>query len=156
MSQITIRPARVAESKALSALCFRSKAYWGYDADFMERVRAELTIAPELIVTGRVLVAVDGTGRLLGMASVAPLATPGEFDLVHMFVDVGMMKIGAGRKLFYDAAALAKSEGASRLVILAEPNAAAFYRRLGAVDAGEAPSDSLPGRMLPRLHYELA
>lgn len=156
MSQITIRPARPEEGAALSDLCFRSKAYWGYDADFMERVRAELTIAPELIVTGRVLVAVDCAGRLLGMASVAPLATPGEFDLVHMFVDVGVMKIGAGRKLFFEAAAVAKAEGASRLVILAEPNAAAFYRRLGAVDAGEAPSDSIPGRMLPRLHYELA
>ena len=155
MGPITIRAALTAEAEALSALCFRSKAYWGYDADFMERVRGELTITPEAIATGRVLAALDGAGRLLGMASVAPLATPGDFDLVHLFVDVGVMRIGAGRALFFAAAARARAEGARRLVILAEPNAAAFYRRLGASDAGMAPSDSLPGRMLPLLHYAL-
>ena len=30
-----IRPARVEEAAALSDLCFRSKAIWGYDAGFM-------------------------------------------------------------------------------------------------------------------------
>ena len=30
-----------------------------------------------------------------------------------------------------------------------------FHRRLGATDAGEAPSESVPGRMLPLLHFEL-
>ena len=30
-----IRPARVEEAFALSDLCFRSKAVWGYDPEFM-------------------------------------------------------------------------------------------------------------------------
>ena len=30
-----IRPVRVEEAAALSDLCFRSKAVWGYDAGFM-------------------------------------------------------------------------------------------------------------------------
>ena len=30
-----IRPARVEEAAALSDLCFRSKAVWGYDPEFM-------------------------------------------------------------------------------------------------------------------------
>jgi GNAT superfamily N-acetyltransferase len=155
MGQITIRPALTSEADALSALCFRSKAYWGYDDDFMERVRGELTITPQQIETGRVLAAVGEDGRLLGMASVAPLPQEGEYDLVHMFVDVGVMNIGAGRALFFAAAARARAKGATRLVIAAEPNAVEFYRRMGALDAGQVPSDSLPGRLLPLLHYEL-
>jgi GNAT superfamily N-acetyltransferase len=156
MSQITIRPAVTAEAAALSALCFRSKAHWGYDANFMAKARGELTIAPELIATGHVLVAVDGGGRLLGIASVAPLARPGEFDLVHMFVEPGVIGGGAGRALFHAVAAMAKAHGGRTLVIQADPNAAQFYRRMGAVDAGDAPSDSIPGRRLPVLHYALA
>ncbi len=35
----TIRAARPGEADALSALCLRSKAHWGYDDDFLERCR---------------------------------------------------------------------------------------------------------------------
>src|SRR4029077_17951571 len=37
-----IRPARVEEAAALSDLCFRSKAVWGYDPEFMALMRAAL------------------------------------------------------------------------------------------------------------------
>ena len=30
-----------------------------------------------------------------------------------------------------------------------------FYRRMGATDAGDAPSESIPGRRLPVLHHAL-
>jgi hypothetical protein len=42
----TIRPLGIEELPALSALCFRSKAVWGYDNDFMEACRRELSIEP--------------------------------------------------------------------------------------------------------------
>ena len=38
---------------------------------------------------------------------------------------------------------------AERLTILADPNAAGFYERNDAVRIGEAPSDAVPGRLLP-------
>ena len=41
-----IRPARVAEAAALSDLCFRSKAVWGYDAEFMALMPAALEVRP--------------------------------------------------------------------------------------------------------------
>ena len=44
---------------------------------------------------------------------------------------------------------------AGRLTILADPNAAAFYERAGAVRIGEAPSDSVPGRLLPLYEVRL-
>ena len=45
--------------------------------------------------------------------------------------------------------------GAGRLTILADPNAAAFYERAGAVRIGEAPSDAAPGRLLPLYEVRL-
>jgi len=41
------------------------------------------------------------------------------------------------------------------LVIDADPDAADFYRRMGAVDAGSVASGSISGRVIPRLTIEL-
>jgi predicted N-acetyltransferase YhbS len=156
MSQITIRPAREAEAVELTALCHRSKAHWGYDAAFMAQSRAALTITLAFIATGRVFVAEAEDGRLLGVSSVAALPEQERcHDLVHLFVEPGVLQSGVGRRLFGAAANKAREDGARRLVILADPNAVEFYRRMGARDAGEAPSDAIPGRMLPLLHFEL-
>ena len=45
--------------------------------------------------------------------------------------------------------------GAEWLTILADPNAAGFYERNGAVRIGEAPSDAGPGRLLPLYEVRL-
>ena len=41
--------------------------------------------------------------------------------------------------------------GAAALEIDADPHAAGFYERMGAVRIGETPSSLIPGRSLPRL-----
>ena len=81
-----IRPARAEDAADLSALCMRSKAHWGYDDDFLRKCETELTITPERIGRGRVLVAEDASGALLGMAAAEPLAD-GTFDLALLFID---------------------------------------------------------------------
>lgn len=153
MATLTVRPARPDEAEALSALNKRSKAHWGYDAAFMALSDTSLTVTPALIATGRVLVAERG-GALAGMASLDPLGN-GVFDLLHMFVEPDAIGTGAGRALFDAICAMARTLGGSRLSIMADPNAAGFYERLGAQPAGEAPSDAVPGRMLPMLDFDL-
>jgi hypothetical protein len=49
----------------------------------------------------------------------------------------------------------ARERGAERLTILADPNAAGFYERNGAVRISEAPSDAVPGRVLPLYEVRL-
>ncbi len=151
----TIRIARPQEAQALSALCCRSKAHWGYDAQFMRLSEAALAVPRALIALGQVLVAEDAHGAPLGVASVETLAAPGEFDLAHFFVEPAAFGTGVGRALFAAAAELAKAKGARRLIILSDPNAAAFYARMGASAIGDAPSDAIPGRRLPLLRYEI-
>jgi GNAT superfamily N-acetyltransferase len=154
MTAITIRRARPEEAGALSALCKRAKAHWGYDADFMRLSDASLTIAPELIGTGRVVVAETRDGKIAGMASLAPLPDD-VWDLLHMFVEPAAMGTGAGRTLFAAVTAMARDFGGRVLSIQSDPNAEGFYRRMGARRTGEAPSDAVPGRKLPMLEFDL-
>ncbi len=153
MELLTVRRARPEEAEALSALCMRAKAHWGYDADFMARSRASLTISPALIETGRVLVA-EARERLLGMASLDPLKD-GAWDLLHMFVEPVAIGTGVGRRLFVEIAAMARANGGTILSIQSDPNAEAFYLRMGARRTGEAPSDAIAERMLPMLAFDL-
>ena len=149
-SDVTVRSARVGEAADLTALCLRSKAHWGYDAEFMRLTRAALDLSDADIASGRVLVA-ERDGLLFGVARVEP---DGELGL--MFVDPPAINRGVGRALFEKAVVLARRLGATRMPILADPNAAPFYERMGARLVGEAPSDAIPGRTLPLYEYDLA
>lgn len=144
---LTVRGARAAEAAALTALCRRSKAHWGYDAAFMAMSAAGLTVSEDSITAGRVLVAEAHDGRVLGVAAVDPQGAIADLDL--LFVDPPAMGRGAGRALFKASCALARDGGARALTILADPNAAPFYERMGARFVRNAPSDSIPGRELP-------
>jgi GNAT superfamily N-acetyltransferase len=78
-----------------------------------------------------------------------------EAHLLKLFVDPTALRHGVGTILFGWAAEVARDMGARRVFIEADPDAAPFYRRMGARDAGLAPSGSIAGRMLPRLVFEL-
>src|SRR5436190_8189121 len=94
---VSIRPARRGETPALGALCVRSKAHWGYDAEFMRLSHRSLQIDAAAIDAGRVLVATDEHGGLLGVADCCSLPQPGAFDLLHLFVDPRALRQGVGR-----------------------------------------------------------
>jgi GNAT superfamily N-acetyltransferase len=148
-----VRSAKLDEAASLTALCVRSKAHWGYDAAFMKLSAPALAVSEDDIAAGRVLVAVDDADRVIGMACV--LAEGDTADLDALFIDPPAIGSGAGRALFDAAVALARRRGARRMTILADPNAAAFYERLGARYLRNAPSDAIPGRTLPFYEYDL-
>jgi len=150
---VAVRPARSGEAADLSALCRRSKAHWGYDAEFMRLSAAALLVSEASIAEGRVLVATDRSGHAIGTASVAPDGEDAELAL--MFVEPSALRSGAGRALFEAAAALARRLDYRRMTILADPNAAPFYERMGARFLRQAPSDAIPGRTLPFYEYDL-
>ena len=129
------------DCEALSALAFASKAHWGYDDAFMEACREELTIRPVDLERVRLRVAV--TTEILGFHGI-----DGD-ELGWMFVAPGATRRGIGTALFIDALDIARAAGIETLRIESDPNAAAFYERVGARLVGETPSASIPGRVLP-------
>jgi GNAT superfamily N-acetyltransferase len=150
---VSIRKAKPGESEGLTALCLRSKAHWGYDAEFMRLCMASLTVSEASIAAGRVLVAIDDADRTIGTVSVAEDDEGPELAL--MFIDPSAMGGGIGRALFGEAVRLARSLGYPCMTILADPNAAPFYERMGARFVRNAPSDAIPGRTLPLYEYDL-
>ena len=150
--QMLIRTPVADELPVLSELCLRSKAVWGYDAAFMEACRAELSLHPRDLEDSRIAIAASGD-RVVGVAQVR--ITGSEADLAKLFVEPSAMRSGIGMALFAWARDTAREMGASSMTIEADPDAAPFYRRFGARDAGLVRSGSIAGRMLPRLVLQL-
>src|SRR5438874_12993358 len=91
------RAARLQEAPALSELCVRSKAVWGYDETFMARVRAALRIRPERIDAGDVWVATAADGSIAGIVALGPSDQPRTLDLDKLFVAPRRIGSGIGR-----------------------------------------------------------
>jgi GNAT superfamily N-acetyltransferase len=150
--RLTIRAPTIDELSSLSDLCFRSKAVWGYDEEFMEACRGELSFEPRDLALTPIAVA-EHNGKPIGVAQVKVVDR--KADLLKLFVEPSALRSGTGEALLVWATDVAKKLGATQLTIDADPDAAPFYRRMGAYDVGEAPSASVPGRMLPKLAMNL-
>jgi N-acetylglutamate synthase-like GNAT family acetyltransferase len=118
----------------------------------MRACRSELTLTPESITSSNVKVA-EINERLVGMAQLEVHERVAE--LAKLFVEPDVLRSGAGRALFMWAKTAARQFGAAVLIIDADPDAADFYRRLGATGDSLVPSGSLPGRVIPRLRVTL-
>ena len=150
----TIRPARDGDLPALADLAMRSKAYWGYDAAFMEACRAELTLSARDLVESQVRVVDGGDGAKVGMVQL--VVRGGAAELHKLFVDPARIGTGLGKALMQWAINAACDAGATVMEIEADPDALPFYERMGARVVGEVPSGSIPGRVIPRMELALS
>lgn len=147
-----LRAPRPDELQALSDLCLRSKAVWGYEPAMLERFRRELTLSEQDLRQDAIVVADD----LRGIAGVVEVSFGGDVAVLEkLFVEPARFGEGTGNLMYVWACRIAQGRGAHQLVVDADPGAAAFYLRMGAEPAGEAESGSVPGRMLPRLVHRL-
>jgi GNAT superfamily N-acetyltransferase len=149
---IKLRDVRPNELPSFSELCLRSKAVWGYDDAFMTACRTELTLRPDELQSTHLQVAERETA-VAGLAQVK--VTDVDADLLKLFVEPALLRSGVGRLLFEWAIATARALGAIRMIIEADPGATPFYERMGARHAGFARSQSIAGRMLPRMQIDL-
>jgi ribosomal protein S18 acetylase RimI-like enzyme len=137
-----------AEADVLSRIAFRAKASHGYDAAFMEACRAELTVAPADFAT-RVFWAAEGSeGKVVGFAGLWR-AVDGAAEVDPLYVEPTLQRGGLGRCLWAELEVHARETGVTRIVLDSDPHAVGFYERMGCRVIGEAPSGSIPGRMLP-------
>ncbi|HZR83043.1 MAG TPA: GNAT family N-acetyltransferase [Candidatus Binatia bacterium] len=151
-SRRAIRRACAEDASELTRVAFAAKRHWGYDESLIELWRRDLTVAPDAVERDPVYCATAGEA-ILGFYG---LTREGDvFELDHLWVDPPQMGAGVGAALLRHAVATASSLGGSVLRIASDPNAEAFYRRMGARRVGEVASTP-PGRTLPVLEIELA
>ncbi|WBB52533.1 GNAT family N-acetyltransferase [Verrucosispora sp. WMMD573] len=151
--QINMRPARAEEAEALSRLAMRSKAHWGYDAQFLESCRPDLTLRPQEISARRAVVA-ETSGRIVGFYTLD--GVPPEGELGNLWIDPTQIRRGIGRRLWEHALAAARALGFTALLIDAEPHAEGFYAAMGAERIGTVPSTVVAGRLLPQLRFGIS
>jgi GNAT superfamily N-acetyltransferase len=148
-ADVELRPGRPGEAAALSALALRSKAHWGYSAEFLEACRAELTVAESSLPSVTVAVVRDT------IAGFSLLEGHSAGELAMLFVDPPWIGHGIGGLLLSAALDAARRRGYRHVDLDADPGAAPFYLRYGARHLGDVPSGSIPGRTLPHLRFPL-
>lgn len=143
-----LRRATAADAEAISALAFRAKAHWGYDAAFMEACRQELRYTSRQfdLPDWRFYVCENNASI---MAFYALEKTGADVELEALFVEPACIGQGIGMSMLQHARKKAAALGGRRLVIQSDPHAAGFYRAAGAQEIGTRESVSIPGRELP-------
>lgn len=149
---LRIRPARVEEADLLTDLSLRAKAVWGYDAGFLARCRAVMTVKAANIELRPHFVA-EPDDRLAGFYGFEPEATG--IGLDYLFVEPDLIGRGIGHTLWNHAVATARRLGHGALIVVSDPNAEGFYLRMGCRCIGTRPSELESGRQLPLLRFVL-
>ena len=149
-----IRAARPDDVPGLSDLAFRSKAHWGYDAQFMDACREELAV-PLAALASDVIRLVEVDGEPAAFYHLCETGTPAELEVEALFVVPECIGTGLGQLLWDDLEIEAAKRSATRLVVQSDPYAEGFYLKMGMVRIGERASDSIPGRTLPLLEKRI-
>lgn len=147
-----IRPAASEEASALTNMALEAKRYWGYPEHWIKHWESDLTITSNFIHDNHVYVA-EENGQIQGFYAL--IVTGDKAELDHMWVKPTLIGTGIGKELFLDAMERAAALKVIAVEISSDPNAAGFYRRMGATEIGETDA-SFGGvvRKLPRLKIE--
>ena len=149
---MTIRSASPEDGPTLTTIALDAKRYWGYPENWIKHWESDLTISPDFIRDNHVYVA-EEDGEIRGFYALSVVDDKAELE--HMWVTPDRIGTGVGKDLFLDAMERAAALNVGSVEILADPNAAGFYKHMGATQIGEKDA-SLDGqsRTLPRLTIE--
>ena len=147
-----IRQAQPDEAKSLTELNWRSKAYWGYDDTFMNLVRDDMQITSDDITNEHAYILETIEHRVMGFYMLKMLEN--HLHLDALFIEPDAIGSGCGRALFTHAVSLAHELGFAEFTLEADPNAEAFYLKLGAQRVGQRES-RIKGRYLPQMLYQI-
>lgn len=134
MSTVILRCATPAEAGSLTEIAFAAKGHWGYPVEWMELWRPDLMVTPNYLETEKVWVA-ENNGTAVGFAGLS-WGDHGR-HIEHLWVLPEHIGRGLGRRLFAEMIETARKEGVGSLFICSDPNAEAFYVKMGAVRIGQ-------------------
>ena len=148
----TIRRATPVEAPILNALTGRSALYWGYEPEFLDWEPEALLVTGEFIAESPIYV-LEEQDRIVGYYAL--LAKPSGMYLDKLFVEPDYIGTGCGKRLWLHAIGIARDLGVRELMLEADPNAAPFYRAMGAEWLREEPT-SRPGWALQIFRFHIS
>lgn len=138
-----LRPARVGEEDALTALIMRSvQETWGHSDEFMAWEPDAIIMHPEFITGPGAITTVLETeaGEMIGVVVLRdnpPDRATAGIEMSRLMIAPEHVGHGYGRLLWDYAVATVRALGAPVMTLDAEQNAEAFYLRMGAETIGE-------------------
>lgn len=145
---ISLRKAEVNEYSFLSGLAIRSKSYWPYPADYLQKCIEVLKITEDDIRSWPASVAIK-KNEVVGFFALKTVS--GENTLDHLWIDPRFIGKGVGTILFRAAIKEAKEIGWNNFRIAADPFAESFYLKMGAKTIGAVQSRIKPDLFLPHM-----
>lgn len=147
-----IRRATPEEASTLTTIALEAKRHWGYPEHWIKHWESDLTISADFVRDHHVYVA-EADGEIRGFYALCVSGDRAELE--HMWVTPASIGTGIGKELFLDAMERAAALEVRGVEIVADPNAAGFYERMGATQIGEveSPIDG-QSRKIPRLKIE--
>jgi len=125
-ADIQIRTAGIHEKRALEQLQLRASLANQGDRDHLLD-NPDIISIPEAQISSACVFVAEQNGMMLGFAALQPNEN-GSIELDGMFVEPAYWRHGIGRRLVAHCLAAARQRGASRLQLIANPHALAFYR----------------------------
>jgi N-acetylglutamate synthase-like GNAT family acetyltransferase len=130
-----------------------SKAYWGYDADFMKTFIKNFGLTSDYIDQKNTFVASSDNGTI-GFYSFS-ITSDNQLELDNFFLHPNYIGKGFGREMWNYCTAMAKNYNVPSFVLWSDPNAEKFYQRMGCIKIGERQSPMMPNRYPSIFRYEL-
>ena len=151
-NEVTIRRSAPEDAETLTTIALEAKRHWGYPEHWIKHWESDLTISSDFIRDTHVYVD-EENGEIRGFYALC--IADNKAELEHMWVTPAVIGTGIGKELFLDAMERAAKLDLGSVEISSDPNAAGFYKRMGATQIGE--TDSVVDgqiRKLPRLKIE--
>ena len=138
--------AKASDHTTLTHLTKRSKAYWGYSKEQIQKWNKELTITANYITENTVYKLVQNK-EIIGYYSLIQIDQQ-TIELDNLFIHPNVIGRGMGSLLLQDALNRSKEDGYTRMKLYADPHATKFYLKKGFEVVGQLET-AIPNRFLP-------
>ena len=138
--------AKASDHNTLTHLTRRSKAYWGYSTEQIQKWAKELTITPSYITDNLVYKLIQDK-KIIGYYSLIQI-DPQTIELDNLFIHPNVIGKGMGSLLLQDAINRSKDGAYTRMKLYADPHATDFYLKKGFEVIGQLET-AIPDRYLP-------
>lgn len=149
MKNISFSRADISDHTILSTIAFQAKKHWGYPDSWLELWKQDLTITEKYIVENQVFKVLYDKD-IIGFTGISTDLANKSLEIDHMWILPSYMGKGLGEKLFNYAIRDIKSSNSTKILVVSDPNAIGFYKKLGFTSIGEVQSTP-KGRTLPLL-----
>lgn len=136
----------------LTEITKRSKAYWGYSEEQIEKWSNNLTVTADYIEKNNVCNLVI-ENKIIGYYSYLKLEE-NQVKLDNLFILPEYIGKGFGSYLMNDFLERMRNEKCQKIILDSEPNAEQFYQKIGFTKIGEFET-SIKNRFMPIMEMKL-